>query len=246
MMSRVTKYNLFHKDANIQKRIVDFNNFTYGNLLVLISQYVSSNSKILDLGCGVGTIDFYLSNKCNYITCVDYSDKAIKIAKVNAELLGVSKNLFFLQKKFPEQIIPGKYDIVLCIEFLEHIRDDKLALANIKNLLRKNGVVIFSVPSINSPLYKLRLAKQHDERVGHLRRYSVETLKTLIKMSNLKIIKIERKESVLRNLLFSFSIFNIIIKIANRFSILSKILTYIDNMLSIFGEGQIIIVAKKV
>lgn len=246
MISSITKYNHFHKNANIQRRIVDFNNFTYGSLLLLINHYVNSDSKILDLGCGVGTIDFYLSKRCNFVTCVDYSNKAIEIAKANAKILGVSKNLFFLQKKFPEQKIKGKYDIVLCIELLEHITDDKLAIINVKNLLSKNGIVIVSVPSIYSPLYKLRLTKQHDERVGHIRRYSVETLEKLIKTSDLNVIKVIKKEGILRNLLFSFPLFNMIIKIANRFSIISKILTYVDNILSIFGEGQIILIAKRI
>lgn len=246
MISSITKYNLFHRNTSIQRRIVDFNNFTYGSLLLLINRYVNPNTKILDLGCGVGTIDFYLSNKCNFVTCVDYSNKAIEIAKANAEILGVSKNLIFLQKKFPEQKIKGKYDIVLCIEILEHIVNDKLAILNVKNLLSNNGIVIISVPSINSPLYKLKLAKRHDKRVGHVRRYSVETLETLIKTSDLKIIKVMKKEGVLRNLLFSFPLFNMIIRIANRFSLIAKILTYTDNILSVFGEGQIILIAKRI
>lgn len=246
MMPSIAKYNFFYRNANIQKKIIDSSNFTYGNLIFLINRYINRGSRILDLGCGVGTIDFYLSNKCNFITGIDYSDKAIKIAKINAEILGVSKNINFFQKKFPEQIILGKYDIVLCIEVLEHLRDDKLALEEIKNLLNKNGIVILSVPSLNSPLYKLGLLKRHDNRVGHLKRYSTETLRALVECAGLKTIKIVKKESVLRNLLFGFSFFNIVVRIANRFPIISIAFTFLDDTLSVFGEGQIILVAKRI
>lgn len=242
----IAKYSLFYRNANVQKKIIDSNNFTYGNLIHLINQYVNSDSRILDLGCGVGTIDFYLSNKCNFVTGIDCSDKAIEIAKINTEILGVSKNIIFLQKKFPEQIILGKYDIVLCIEVLEHIMDEKLAVEEIRNLLNKNGIVILSVPSLDSPLYKLGLLRWHDDRVGHLRRYSAETLMTLVESSGLKIIKVVKKESILRNLLFGFSFFNIIVRIANHFPFFSSTLTFLDNVLSVFGEGQIILVAKRI
>lgn len=239
-------YDKYYQKVTQQRRVIEKTNFTYRHILQSVEPFLNKNINVLDIGCGVGTIDFYLAKNCKSVTGVDYSDKAVNIAKVNAKKLGVSKNLKFFHKKFPEQVIWGKYGIVLCIEVLEHIRNDKLAIGKIKNLLYKNGIVIFSVPSLNSPLYKLGLAKWHDNKVGHLKRYSVETLRALIKTSGLRVIKDEKRESILRNILFTFPIFSIVIKIANRFSIISDTLTFLDNILSVFGEGQIILAAKRV
>lgn len=239
-------YDKYYKNRKIQQRVIENKNYTYRYILKSIDPFLKKKIEVLDIGCGVGTVDFYLARNSKLVTGVDYSYKAINIAKLNAEKLGISKNLKFYQKKFPEQKIPGKYDMVLCLEVLEHLKNDKFVAEKIKNLLSKNGIAFFSVPSLNSPLYKLGLAKWHDERVGHQRRYTAEALAALVKTSGLKIIKVEKKESVLRNILFSFPLFSIMVRVANRFSIISDILTFFDNILSVFGEGQIILVAKKI
>lgn len=239
-------YDNYYEASKIQQRIIGNKNFTYRYVLVIIKPFLKKEMKVLDIGCGVGTIDFYLAKKCSLITGVDYSYKAIKMAELNAQKLGISENLKFYQRKFPEQGIWGKYDMVLCLEVLEHIKDDELAVEKIKNLLCKNGIALFSVPSLNSPLYKLGLTKWHDKKAGHKRRYTAKTLITLVKSSGLKIVKVEKKESMLRNILFSFPIFNIVVRIANRFPIISDVFTFIDNIFSVFGEGQIILVAKRI
>lgn len=239
-------YENYYEASKIQPKIIGNKNFTYSYMLKIIKQFLRKEMKVLDIGCGVGTIDFYLAKKCRLITGVDYSCKAIKMAELNAQKLGILENLKFYQRKFPEQGIWGKYDMVLCLEVLEHIKDDQLAVEKIKKLLCKNGVALFSVPSLNSPLYKLGLAKWHDKKAGHKRRYTAKTLIILVKSSGLKIVKVEEKESVLRNILFSFPIFNIVVKIANRFPIISDVFTFIENIFSVFGEGQIILVAKRI
>src|SRR5687767_2792036 len=89
-------YERYHSSPKIQTRIIDENNFTYRNIITLLNKNLpKKGSKILDIGCGVGTIDFYLSKKNYLITGIDISKQAIHVAKENAKLFK-SKNIKFL------------------------------------------------------------------------------------------------------------------------------------------------------
>ena len=97
---------------------------------------------------------------------------------------------------------------------------------------------------LDSLVYRLGFAKKFDFRVGHLRRYSVSSIKKAIEGVGFKIIKTYRTESILRNSLFLFKPLGFFIKFIRGF--LVKIFHVFDQLLVlIFGESQIFIVAKK-
>jgi len=105
---------------------------------------------------------------------------------------------------------------------------------------------MITVPSKNAPLIKFRTIKKFDKKSGHLRRYSLNGLKYLMEKNGLKVIFSKKTEGILRNSLFVFKFGQIIIRVANRFSLISDIITFFDNIsLNLFGESQIIVVAKK-
>jgi len=107
-------------------------------------------------------------------------------------------------------------------------------------------MTVISVPSKNSPLFKLGFTKKFDERVGHLRRYNQEDLIRLLRKTGFKILEIQKTEGILRNFLFVSKFTGQIIRVANRFWIVSDIFTFIDNItLKLFGESQLIVVAQK-
>lgn len=244
-MNKTHKYNKFHKKTTLQNKIIKENNFTYKILIDLISKYLKYSQDILDIGCGSGTLDFYLANKGNKIYGIDISEKAISICQESAKILKLKKNTIFKVMNFPKQIPARKFDFVIFTEVLEHLKEEKLALEKIYSLLKSNGILFISVPSKNSPLYRLGLAYKFDNKVGHLRRYSTQEIINMLKRYNFKIIEVNKTEGILRNFLF----INPIACKINRFIkfFIADIVTFIDNILiRLFGESDIIIVAKRI
>jgi len=207
---------------------------------------LEGKENILDVGCGVGTIDFFMANKGKKVTGIDISYKAITLCKANAKLLNLSGRLDFFSGDFLSLRISGKFDLIICIEVLEHIKEDNLVIKKIYELLARNGVLILSVPSKNAPLYKIGLATEFDKKVGHLRRYSFEDLESLITGEGFFAKEVIKTEGLLRNLLFLNKTAGMIVRVLNRVGFLSDIVTFFDNLsIPLFGESNIIIVARK-
>lgn len=235
----------YHKNTTSQKKVIDDKNFTYRLLLKVLNKKISSGKlKVLDIGCGAGTICFYLANKGHKVTGIDISQKAVNECRTSAKRLGI-KNVDFIRLDFPKENLRNKkYDIVILTEVIEHIENDNLALKEILKLLKSNGLLILSTPSIDAPLNRLGLTKEFDNRVGHLRRYSLLNLKKLLRTSSFRIEEIERTEGIIRNFLFVNPFAGKLVRIINHFG--SDFVTYIDNVsLKLFGESNYIIVAQK-
>ena len=73
------------------------------------------------------------------------------------------------------------FDVVICLDVLEHILEDEQVAAEIHRVLRKNGKFLISVPE--DPM----LWSNHDVVVNHIRRYTKSSLIELIANSELKI-----------------------------------------------------------
>jgi len=244
MSTRKKLHEKYHSRTKRQLKIIKDNNFTYRLLISVINRYLKvDDRKILDIGCGAGTLALYLAGKGNNVLGIDISSKAIRECLSSKKGLGL-KNVNFRQLEFPKEAINEKFDVVLFTEVIEHLEDDKGALKNIKKLLKPKGVMILSTPSNTAPLHKLGLTKKFDREVGHLRRYSLTELKLLVKNSGFKIVEVQKTEGVLRNFLFINPIAEKFIRFFKFF--VSDIVTYADNAsISMFGYSNIIIVARK-
>lgn len=239
-------YEKYHQKTRSQREVIKKKNFTYRLILNTVEPYSVNRKKILDIGCGAGTLSFYLANYGNYVKGIDISPKAINACKTSAQKLGLTQNTKFQVGNFLKTKIQGDFDLILCTEIIEHLPKDKIAIKKIFNYLKPDGLVIITVPSIKAPLYKTNFVKKFDKKVGHLKRYDGEELKSLLKKTGFKILKIHHTEGPFRNFLFISPLGKIPLKFANRFEIVSDIFTFIDNIsLKLFGSSQIIIVAQK-
>ena len=72
-------------------------------------------------------------------------------------------------------------DLVVAFDVLEHIDDDDRAVAEIHRVLRVGGSALIAVPC------DMRLWSAHDVAVGHVRRYTRDTLRTVLENGGLRI-----------------------------------------------------------
>jgi len=68
----------------------------------------------------------------------------------------------------------GSMSVVTALDVLEHLQDDDRAARELRRILRPNGVLVVAVPADPT------LWSAHDDAVGHLRRYTDESLHTLL------------------------------------------------------------------
>lgn len=235
----------FHKNTSIQTSIIKRNNFTYKLILDLLDKYLDNSSKkILDIGCGAGTLSFYMANKSNSIYGIDISNSAVSACIKSAKILGLAEKTLFKVMDFPYKIPNGKFDLVVVFEVLEHLKDDDLALKKIFMRLKRGGIVIISTPSKNAPMYKMGLANDFDIRVGHLRRYTLNELTYKIEKSGFELITTKRTEGVIRNFLYLNPIAGKSIRFIKGF--LVDLVLFIDYLsMRLFGESDIFIIARK-
>jgi 2-polyprenyl-3-methyl-5-hydroxy-6-metoxy-1,4-benzoquinol methylase len=138
--------------------------------------------EILEIGCGVGNFTKTLL-KFGKVTAIDinesYVERTKKVAEgANVGFGDVEKNKFFFKDK--------KFDTIICINVLEHIKDDLKAIQNLKNLLKEGGKLIIIVPS-HQFLYGAI-----DESISHFRRYNKNDLSKIFNTLGLQILKNKR------------------------------------------------------
>lgn len=149
--------------------------------------------KILDIGCGTGKLMEELQ-PYGQIYGLDASPKAVDFCH-RRHLHRVYQATF---PKIHRSINQHRFDVIICLDVLEHIRDDRLALQTINRLLRPRGRLIITVPAYPW------LFSYWDKLSGHHRRYSASQLLSLLDQAHLKIIKLSYLYSFLLPLAIPF------------------------------------------
>lgn len=138
---------------------------------------------ILEVGCGIGNFTKTLL-KFGNIWSIDIDDAYIKHAKKhvqNKAQIGfgnIEKGVYFFGKE--------QFDSIVCLNVLEHIKDDNKSLNNIYNLLKPGGHLILLVPA-HPNLYG-----SIDKAIGHYRRYRKGKIVRLFEKNNFKIILLKK------------------------------------------------------
>jgi len=235
-------YDKFHAAPKLQKKIISSDNYTYRYLIDILEKLdLKPNSRVLDYGSGVGTIDFYIASKGFVVDGLEISLKALRISEMSAIKIGVNNKakFFNINKK-----INNKYDLIICSEVIEHVQKYNDLLKKLKTHLKKGGYMLITTPSVNAPLYKMKLLEKFDKEVGHIRRYEPEMLTKEIKKLGLKICFVYRREGILRNSLFTLNKLKWVVKFLK--GPLSDLFTVVDEQLvKLLGESNIHILSQK-
>ena len=110
---------------------------------------INKNNLVLDIACGTGVVTKQIQKKIGksgHVIGIDTSTTAIKIAKKENEK---NKNLDFLNADAENFSFSKKFDIVTCQYALFFFPNAQKALKNIKNSLKKSGIIGISVHGSN-------------------------------------------------------------------------------------------------
>ena len=106
--------------------------------------------RILDVGCGGGILTDSLARKGGLTTGIDLSTKALKVAELHAleaQTLNVDYREISVESLAEE--CPGSFDVVTCMEMLEHVPDPASVVMACATLAKPGGWVFFSTINRN-------------------------------------------------------------------------------------------------
>lgn len=114
-----------------------------------------AGKNVIDVGCGGGILAESMARKGAQVTGIDLSDKALKVADLHGLESGISVRY---EKIAVEEIAmreAGRYDVVTCMEMLEHVPDPASIIRACATLVKPGGRVFFSTLNRNPKAYLL-------------------------------------------------------------------------------------------
>jgi len=140
--------------------------------------------RVFEIGSGIGnisqqfiddgrkiTVSDIRDNYCDYLTN-HFGDKVEDVINMD-----ITDPDFDTKHKD----LMGTFDSVFALNIVEHVKDDKLAIANAKKLLKTGGNLIILVPAYQW------LYNRFDKELEHYRRYTIDSLSELFTVNGLKI-----------------------------------------------------------
>jgi len=112
----------------------------------LEKKFSFSKFSLLDIGCGGGLLCEPFARLGAKVTGIDASKANIEVAKIHAKKTNLSINYI---NKMPEELKNKQFDIILCMEVIEHVDNVKLFVKSCAKLLKKNGIIFFSTINRN-------------------------------------------------------------------------------------------------
>ena len=139
----------------------------------ILQRYAPPHARILDVGCGTGATTAALS-RFGSVSGLDMGLAALRHAHARGLPVarGSAENL---------PVGDARLDVVVALDVLEHLDDDRGALGEILRVLRPGGVLLATVPA-----YPF-LWSSHDEALGHRRRYRRAELRERLSAAGFEI-----------------------------------------------------------
>jgi len=108
---------------------------------------------VLDVGCGGGILAETMATRGAVVTGIDLSDKALSVAKLH--LLETGQKVDYRKISAEELAVEmqGAFDIVTCLEMLEHVPEPASTVRACAQLVRPGGTVFFSTINRNPKSY---------------------------------------------------------------------------------------------
>jgi 2-polyprenyl-6-hydroxyphenyl methylase/3-demethylubiquinone-9 3-methyltransferase len=112
-----------------------------------------AGKKVLDVGCGGGILTEAMAQRGASVTGIDLSEKALHVARLHLHESGLGVHYERVMAEDFAERHPGAYDVVTCMELLEHVPEPASVVAACARLVRPGGQVFFSTINRNPKSY---------------------------------------------------------------------------------------------
>jgi 2-polyprenyl-6-hydroxyphenyl methylase/3-demethylubiquinone-9 3-methyltransferase len=112
-----------------------------------------AGKEVCDIGCGGGILSESMARKGAKVTGIDLSEKALKVADLHSLESGVAVRYEMIAAEELAAREPGRYDVVTCMEMLEHVPDPAAVVKAAATLVKPGGHVFFSTINRNPKAY---------------------------------------------------------------------------------------------
>lgn len=114
-----------------------------------------SGKKVLDIGCGGGILSESMAACGALVTGIDLSERALGVARLHLFESGQQVDYRAISAEDMAQEAPGAFDVVTCLEMLEHVPDPASTVRACAALVKPGGQVFLSTLNRNLKSYLL-------------------------------------------------------------------------------------------
>ncbi|MCS7231647.1 MAG: glycosyltransferase [Elusimicrobiota bacterium] len=155
--------------------------------------YINSTDFVLGVGCNNGIHTVQCAKKCKEIWGFDYNLRAVDIAKkiaLDNNLKNI--NFFVLDAEEKWNFKDENFDKIIMLDVLEHINNRDFVLSEVKRVLKRGGLFLFSVPNSQTKWKKLqkKLGLFYYSDPDHKIEYTIEEIKKELEKFNFKLLEI--------------------------------------------------------
>lgn len=112
-----------------------------------------AGKRVLDVGCGGGILTEAMAARGADVSGIDLSDKALKVAQLHLLESGQSVQYEAVSAEDLAARRPGAFDVVTCMELLEHVPEPASTVAACAQMLKPGGHAFFSTINRNPKAY---------------------------------------------------------------------------------------------
>lgn len=109
--------------------------------------------KVIDVGCGGGILAESMAHRGAKVTGIDMGNAPLQVARLHKHESGVDVDYQQITAEDMAEQHAGKFDVVTCMEMLEHVPDPSSIIQACAKLVKPNGAVFFSTINRNPKSY---------------------------------------------------------------------------------------------
>ena len=116
-----------------------------------------AGSRVADVGCGGGLLAEGMARRGARVLGIDLAPEALAVARLHALESGLAVEYREVAVEALAISAPGQFDLVTCLEMLEHVPDPAAVVASIARLVRPGGNAVFSTVNRNARSFALAI-----------------------------------------------------------------------------------------